>query len=193
MDVLVAVGTNAAYFYSVYIVFKASTSNSFKGKDFFETSSMLISFILLGKYLEVMAKGKSSDALAQLAHLAPDTACLMTFDDHGNLLSEVEIDTQLIQRNDIIKIVPGAKVPVDGVVISGESNVNESTITGEARSIGKSTGDKVLFSLLLHMYKFESSTSPSHASLIKASFDNYLVFESKLIFFQFLTMIASFM
>lgn len=144
MDVLVAVGTNAAYFYSVYIVFKASTSNSFKGKDFFETSSMLISFILLGKYLEVMAKGKSSDALAQLAHLAPDTACLMTFDDHGNLLSEVEIDTQLIQRNDIIKIVPGAKVPVDGVVISGESNVNESTITGEARSIGKSTGDKVI-------------------------------------------------
>ncbi|XP_004149709.2 copper-transporting ATPase HMA4 isoform X2 [Cucumis sativus] len=144
MDVLVAVGTNAAYFYSVYIVFKASTSNSFRGKDFFETSSMLISFILLGKYLEVMAKGKSSDALGKLAHLAPDTACLMNFDDNGSLLSEVEIDTQLIQRNDIIKIVPGAKVPVDGIVIGGESNVNESTITGEARSICKSTGDKVI-------------------------------------------------
>lgn len=146
MDVLVAVGTNAAYFYSVYIVFKASTSNSFRGKDFFEFSSMLISFIQLGKYLEVMAKGKSSDALAKLAHLAPHTACLMTFDDHGNLLSEMEIDTQLIQRNDIIKIVAGAKVPVDGIVISGESNVNESTITGEARSIAKTPGDKVLFS-----------------------------------------------
>ncbi|XP_023533115.1 copper-transporting ATPase HMA4-like, partial [Cucurbita pepo subsp. pepo] len=144
MDVLVAVGTNAAYFYSVYIVFKASTSNSFRGKDFFEFSSMLISFIQLGKYLEVMAKGKSSDALAKLAHLAPHTACLMTFDDHGNLLSEMEIDTQLIQRNDIIKIVAGAKVPVDGIVISGESNVNESTITGEARSIAKTPGDKVI-------------------------------------------------
>ncbi|XP_011649329.1 copper-transporting ATPase HMA4 isoform X3 [Cucumis sativus] len=94
--------------------------------------------------LEVMAKGKSSDALGKLAHLAPDTACLMNFDDNGSLLSEVEIDTQLIQRNDIIKIVPGAKVPVDGIVIGGESNVNESTITGEARSICKSTGDKVI-------------------------------------------------
>lgn len=114
---------------------------------------MLISFILLGKYLEVMAKGKSSDALAQLAHLAPDTACLMTFDDHGNVLSEMEIVTQLIQRNDIIKIVPGAKVPVDGIVISGESNVNESTITGEARLIAKASGDKVPFSCLFHIYE----------------------------------------
>ncbi|XP_022149488.1 copper-transporting ATPase HMA4-like [Momordica charantia] len=144
MDVLVALGTNAAYFYSVYILFKAFTSTSFRGQDFFETSSMLISFILLGKYLEVMAKGKTSDALAKLAHLAPDTACLMTLNDHGNVLSEMEIDTQLIQRNDIVKIVPGAKVPVDGIVISGQSHVNESTITGEAKSILKTPGDKVI-------------------------------------------------
>uniref|UniRef100_A0A1D1XR43 P-type Cu(+) transporter n=1 Tax=Anthurium amnicola TaxID=1678845 RepID=A0A1D1XR43_9ARAE len=144
MDVLVGLGTNAAYFYSIYVVVKASTSNSFEGQDFFETSAMLISFILLGKYLEVMAKGKTSDALAKLTDLAPDTASLLSLDRGGNVISEVEISTQLIQRNDIIKIVPGAKVPVDGVVIRGQSHVNESMITGEARPIAKRPGDKVI-------------------------------------------------
>ena len=143
MDVLVALGTNAAYFYSVYISIKALTSDTFEGEDFFETSAMLISFILLGKYLEVVAKGKTSDALAKLTDLAPDTAYLLTTDDEGNVISEMEISTQLLQRNDIIKIVPGAKVPIDGVVINGQSHVNESMITGEARPIAKRLGDKV--------------------------------------------------
>ena len=78
MDVLVALGTNAAYFYSVYIILKALASDSFEGQDFFETSSMLVSFILLGKYLEVVAKGKTSDALSKLTELAPETALLLT-------------------------------------------------------------------------------------------------------------------
>ena len=144
MDVLVALGTNAAYFYSVYIVIKALTSDKFEGQDFFETSAMLIPFILLGKYLEVLAKGKTSDALSKLTDLAPDTAHLLTLDNDGNVVSEVEISTQLLQRNDIIKIVPGAKVPVDGIVIDGQSHVNESMITGEAIPIAKGPGDKVL-------------------------------------------------
>ncbi|PIN16018.1 Cation transport ATPase [Handroanthus impetiginosus] len=144
MDVLVALGTNAAYFYSIYIMVKALISDSFEGQDFFETSSMLISFILLGKYLEVLAKGKTSDALAKLTELAPDTACLLTLDAQGNVISETEIDTQLIEKNDILKIVPGAKVPVDGVVIDGQSHVNESMITGEALPVAKKPGDKVI-------------------------------------------------
>ncbi|KAK4788888.1 hypothetical protein SAY86_020207 [Trapa natans] len=144
MDVLVALGTNTAYFYSVYIVIKALSSDKFEGHDSFETSAMLISFILLGKYLEVVAKGKTSDALAKLTDLAPDTACLVTLDSDGNVTSEEEISTQLIQRNDIFKIVPGSKVPVDGTVISGQSHVNESMITGEARPIAKRPGDKVI-------------------------------------------------
>lgn len=146
MDVLVALGTNAAYFYSVYVVIKALTSKTFDGQEFFETSAMLISFILLGKYLEVVAKGKTSDALAKLTDLAPDTAYLLTFDGNGNVVSETEINTQLIQRNDVIKIMPGAKVPVDGIIIDGQSHVNESMITGEATPIEKRTGDKVLVS-----------------------------------------------
>lgn len=144
MDVLVALGTNAAYFYSVYIIIKALTSNSFEGQDFFETSAMLISFILLGKYLEVLAKGKTSDALAKLTDLAPEKAHLLIMDNDGNVLSEMEINTQLIQKNDILKIVPGAKVPVDGIVVDGQSHVNESMITGEARPVAKGPGDKVI-------------------------------------------------
>ncbi|RZC65442.1 hypothetical protein C5167_009130 [Papaver somniferum] len=143
MDVLVALGTNAAYFYSLYILIKALCSNSFEGQDFFETSAMLITFILLGKYLEVVAKGKTSDALAKLTDLAPDTAFLLSFDGDGNIISENEISTSLIQKNDVIKIVPGAKVPVDGIVIKGQSHVNESMITGEARPMAKRPGDKV--------------------------------------------------
>ncbi|XP_024983790.1 copper-transporting ATPase HMA4-like isoform X1 [Cynara cardunculus var. scolymus] len=144
MDVLVALGTNAAYFYSVYTVIKASVSDGFEGQDFFETSTMLISFILLGKYLESIAKGKTSDALAKLTDLAPDTACLLTMGDDKNVISETEISTQLIQRNDILKIFPGSKFPVDGIVIDGNGYVNESMITGEAIPIAKSPGDKVI-------------------------------------------------
>lgn len=143
MDVLVALGTNAAYFYSVYVVIKALTSSTFQGQDFFETSSMLISFILLGKYLEIMAKGKTSAALEKLIKLVPDKAFLLAIDTNVNVVTETEIDTELIQKNDIIKIVPGAKIPVDGVVIKGKSCANESMITGESRPVNKIPGDKV--------------------------------------------------
>jgi Cu+-exporting ATPase len=144
MDVLIALGTNAAYFYSVYSVLRAATSHGFKGTDFFETSAMLISFILLGKYLEVLAKGKTSDAIAKLMNLTPDTAILLTLDDEGNVIGEEEIDSRLIQKNDVIKVVPGAKVASDGFVIWGQSHVNESMITGEARPVAKRKGDTVI-------------------------------------------------
>ncbi|KAG9136270.1 hypothetical protein Leryth_003865 [Lithospermum erythrorhizon] len=144
MDVLVALGTNAAYFYSVYIMLKMLTSDSFEGQDFFETSAMLISFILLGKYLEVLAKGKTSDALAKLTTLAPDSARLLTTDRDGTIISESKISTPLIQKNDLLKILPGEKIPVDGVVVDGQSYVNESMITGESRPVAKRPGDKVI-------------------------------------------------
>nr|GMD65868.1 probable copper-transporting ATPase HMA5 [Ipomoea batatas] len=144
MDVLIALGTNAAYFYSVYSVLRAATSTDFKSSDFFETSSMLISFILLGKYLEVLAKGKTSEAIAKLMDLAPDAATLLTLDDEGNVVNEEEIDSRLIQKNDVIKILPGAKVACDGFVIWGQSHVNESMITGESRPVAKRKGEMVI-------------------------------------------------
>ncbi|KAL2348044.1 hypothetical protein Fmac_002044 [Flemingia macrophylla] len=144
MDVLIALGTNAAYFYSLYVVERAAFSRHFKGSDFFETSSMLISFILLGKYLEVLAKGRTSQAIAKLMDLTPETATLLIHDDEGNVVGEKQIDSQLIQKDDVIKVVPGAKVASDGFVISGQSHVNESMITGEARPVGKRVGNMVI-------------------------------------------------
>ncbi|KAK4262751.1 hypothetical protein QN277_028268 [Acacia crassicarpa] len=144
MDVLIALGTNAAYFYSVYSVLRAASSPHFEGTDFFETSAMLISFILLGKYLEVFTKGKTSNAIAKLMNLTPDTAILLTLDDEGNVANEEEIDSRLIQKNDLIKIIPGAKVASDGFVVWGQSHVNESMITGEARPVAKRKGDPVI-------------------------------------------------
>lgn len=144
MDVLIALGTNAAYFYSVYSVLRAATSTDLEGTDFFETSSMLISFILLGKYLEVLAKGKTSEAIAKLMDLAPETATLLSLDGEGNVRSEEVVDSRLIQKNDVIKIIPGAKVACDGYVLWGESHVNESMITGESRPVVKKKGDAVI-------------------------------------------------
>ncbi|XP_074317462.1 putative copper-transporting ATPase HMA5 [Silene latifolia] len=144
MDVLIALGTNAAYFYSVYTVLRAATSKHFEGTDFFETSAMLISFVLLGKYLEVLAKGKTSAAIAKLMDLAPETATLLTLDPNGNVLTEKEIDSRLIQKNDVLKVIPGAKVACDGIVTWGQSYVNESMITGESRPVPKRKGDVVI-------------------------------------------------
>jgi Cu+-exporting ATPase len=76
--------------------------------------------------------------------LAPGTAILLTLDDQGNVSSEEEIDSRLIQRNDVIKIIPGAKIASDGFVIWGQSHVNESMITGEARPVAKRKGDTVI-------------------------------------------------
>ncbi|KAH9775615.1 putative copper-transporting ATPase HMA5 [Citrus sinensis] len=121
MDVLIALGTNAAYFYSVYSVLRAA----------------------LSPYFIVLAKGKTSEAIAKLLDLAPETATLLTMDEEGNVISEEEIDSRLIQRNDVIKIIPGAKVASDGYVLWGKSYVNESMITGEARPVAKREGDTV--------------------------------------------------
>jgi len=144
MDVLIALGTNAAYFYSVYSVIRAATSEDYMGTDFFETSSMLISFIILGKFLEILAKGKTSEAIAKLMDLAPDTATLLSYDSEGNVVDEREIDSRLIQKNDVIKVMPGGKVASDGFVIWGQSHVNESMITGESQPVAKRKGDNVI-------------------------------------------------
>ncbi|XP_021737198.1 copper-transporting ATPase RAN1-like [Chenopodium quinoa] len=131
MDVLVALGTSASYFYSVCaLLYGAATG--FWSPTYFETSAMLITFVLLGKYLESLAKGKTSDAIKKLVELAPATALLLVKDKGGKCLGEREIDALLIQPGDPLKVLPGTKVPVDGVVLWGSSYVNESMVTGES-------------------------------------------------------------
>lgn len=143
MDVLVALGTTAAYVYSVSAVLYGAATG-IQLPTYFETSAMLITFVLLGKYLEVLAKGKTSEAIGKLLQLAPTSALLLTLDASGRVLTEREIDAQLIQRGDILKVLPGAKVPADGLCTFGQSHVNESMITGEANEVAKVVGDSVI-------------------------------------------------
>ena len=149
MDVLVALGTSASYFYSVISILHHHfaghhASGEFEATDFFETSAMLITFILLGKYLECRAKGQTSEAITKLMQLAPTTATLLMTDEDGRVLSEEIIEAKLVQHGDLLKVLPGAKVPTDGEVMYGKSLVDESMITGESIPVQKVPGDQVI-------------------------------------------------
>ncbi|KAL5200096.1 hypothetical protein ABZP36_021299 [Zizania latifolia] len=143
MDVLVVLGTTASYVYSVCaLVYGAFTG--FRPPIYFETSAMIITFVLFGKYLEVLAKGKTSDAIKKLVELVPATALLLLKDKEGKYVEEREIDALLVQPGDILKVLPGSKVPADGVVVWGASHVNESMITGESAPIPKEVSSVVI-------------------------------------------------
>ncbi|TYK13381.1 copper-transporting ATPase RAN1 [Cucumis melo var. makuwa] len=143
MDVLVALGTTASYVYSVCALLYGAVTG-FWSPTYFETSAMLITFVLLGKYLECLAKGKTSDAIKKLVELAPATALLLIRDKGGNLIEEREIDALLIQPGDVLKVLPGTKIPADGVVVWGSSYVNESMVTGESIPVLKEVSSNVI-------------------------------------------------
>jgi Cu+-exporting ATPase len=134
MDVLVALGTSAAYFYSLAAYFGLLGPH----RDvFFETSAMLIAFIRLGKYLEARARGKASEALKKLLHLQADKACLVT--EEG----EKEVPASVIRVGDVVLVRAGDIIPVDGEVLDGGGAVNESMVTGESLPVLKKPGDPV--------------------------------------------------
>jgi Cu+-exporting ATPase len=147
MDVLVALGTSCAYFYSSFSLLFSFIGHTgpvelkpmHMTMTFFDTSSTLISFILLGKYLEIVAKGKTSEAIRKLMSMQATKAVLVT---DGK--EEKEIDIDLVHRGDILKVVPGDKFPTDGEVVSGRSSADESIITGESMAVLKKPGDKVI-------------------------------------------------
>ncbi|XP_027358787.1 copper-transporting ATPase RAN1-like isoform X1 [Abrus precatorius] len=143
MDVLVAVGTTASYVYSVCALLYGALTG-FWSPTYFETSAMLITFVLLGKYLECLAKGKTSDAIKKLVELAPATALLVVKDKGGRSIEEREIDSLLVHPGDTLKVLPGAKVPADGIVTWGSSYVNESMVTGESVPISKEVNASVI-------------------------------------------------
>lgn len=160
MDFLVAMGTSAAYFYSAFaVVYAVASARTEKegselsghheddkdlhaaehGAHFFETSAVLITFVILGKLLESLAKARTSEALARLADLSSSSALLLEEGD-----SEArEIPVELLGRGDVVQIVPGGKVPADGVVTSGVSTIDESMLTGESSPAAKRVGDRV--------------------------------------------------
>ncbi|HWO96268.1 MAG TPA: heavy metal translocating P-type ATPase [Bacillus sp. (in: firmicutes)] len=138
MDVLVALGTSAAYFYSLYLSLVSSGSGTHMVELYFETSAVLITLIILGKLFEAKAKGRSSEAIKKLMGLQAKTATVVR---DGK---EMEIPLEQVVTGDIIYVKPGEKVPVDGEIIEGRSALDESMLTGESVPVDKTVGDAVI-------------------------------------------------
>lgn len=145
MDTLIAIGTSSAYVYSVAATFVPALAME---PVFFETSALLLTFVLLGKLLEARAKGKTSDAIKKLMGLAPKTARVV----RG--ASEVDVPIEQVVAGDIVVVRPGEKVPVDGIVIEGASSVDESMLTGESIPVEKNVGDTVIGATLNKLGSF---------------------------------------
>lgn len=142
MDVLVALGTSAAYFYSLYSAIQSIGSPTHMVELYFETSSILITLIILGKLFEAKAKGRSSEAIKKLMGLQAKTATVL----RDGIEQKVPLENVL--ENDIVYVKPGEKVPVDGVVIEGSSAVDESMLTGESVPVDKAIEDPVIDSTI---------------------------------------------
>ncbi|ACV62907.1 heavy metal translocating P-type ATPase [Desulfofarcimen acetoxidans DSM 771] len=150
MSVLVALGTSAAYFYSVAVTFFGSRLGL--NEVYYEAGALVITLVLLGKMLESIAKGKTSEAIKKLMGLQPKTARIIK---NGQ---EVEIQVDEVRVGDLVVVRPGEKIPVDGIVREGISSIDESMLTGESMPVDKKTGDQVVAATInkLGTFKFEA-------------------------------------
>jgi Cu+-exporting ATPase len=171
MSLLIAIGTTCAYVYALIDVITAlrtpmdpmmpgddtrtspfsSSGKTGGGEHFFETASTLITFVILGRLLEAIAKGKTSEALTKLTDMQASTATLLLIDPTTNqILGEKEVPASTLEPGDMVKVNRGSKIPADGVVHSGESSVDESFITGESLPVRKEPGMEVIGSSINH-------------------------------------------
>jgi P-type Cu+ transporter len=148
MDVLVALGSSAAYFYSIPIAL-----GMIPGHVYFETSAVIITLVKLGKFFEAKAKGGASDAIRKLIDLRPRKAYVVR---DG---IEVEVRVDEVEVGDLVLVHPGEKIPVDGVVVDGRSSVDESMLTGESMPVEKTPGQEVIGGTInkLGLLKFEAT------------------------------------
>ncbi len=142
MDVLVSLGTSAAYFYSLYLSILSIGSNQIMVELYFETSAILLTLIILGKLFEAKAKGRSSEAIKKLMGLQVKTAMVVREGE------EMELPLEEVTVGDIILVKPGEKFPVDGEIVEGRSTIDESMITGESIPVDKTIGDNVIGSTI---------------------------------------------
>ena len=139
MDSLIAIGTSAAFIYGVYALVEIIGGNHAMVMElYFETAAVIITLILLGKYLETVSKGKTSEAIKQLMGLQPKTAIVI---QDGK---EITLPIEEVEVGDIIVVRPGERIPVDGVVIEGYTSVDESMLTGESIPVEKKPSDKII-------------------------------------------------
>ena len=137
MDSLIAIGTSAAYFYSVYVILFVA-----EGHQYFEISAVLITLVLLGKYLEARAKSRTSEAISKLLKIGAKTALVIR---KGK---EIHIPIEQVVVGDLIRVKPGEKIPVDGIIVEGHSAIDESMVTGESIPVEKKKGDSVIGSTI---------------------------------------------
>ncbi len=137
MDVLIVTGTSAAYFYSIYEGIKSIIGN-YHPHLYFETSAVLITLVLLGKYMESNAKGRTKEAIEKLLSLQAKEATVIRDEE------EIKVPLEDVKKGDVVIVKPGEKIPVDGIVISGNSSVDESMLTGESIPVEKNAGDEVI-------------------------------------------------
>ncbi len=140
MDTLIATGTSAAYFYSTLVTLQAFVNLPIKFPEatYFDASALIIAFILTGKYLEHVVKGKASDSIRKLMDLQPRIAHVVT--ESG----EVDVPVEKVDEGNIMLVKPGEKIPTDGIVIEGYSSVDEKMITGESIPVEKKVNDQVI-------------------------------------------------
>ena len=148
MDSLIALGSGAALVYGIFAMYRISYGlgygdmavvEHYSHDLYFESSGTILTLITVGKYLESRSKGKTSEAITKLMNLAPKVAILVTEDGQ-----EKEVPTESLQKGDIFLVKPGSLVPVDGIVLEGNSSVNEAAITGESVPVEKQAGDHVV-------------------------------------------------
>ncbi|MDO8504739.1 MAG: heavy metal translocating P-type ATPase [Candidatus Liptonbacteria bacterium] len=152
MDSLVAIGTSVAFLYSVFAVFfpQVIKSAGVEAMPYFDVSTLVIGLILLGRYFEAKAKAGTSEAIKKLIGLQAKTARVLrqaSFDgaqDRQDKAVEIDIPIEEVKIGDILRVRPGEKIPVDGVIIEGESSIDESMVTGESMPSDKSVGAKVI-------------------------------------------------
>lgn len=146
MDTLVALGSSAAFIYSTYALFAMTNAQlagdmngvmTYMNEFYFESAAMILTLITVGKTLEARSKGKTTDALKSLIKLAPKTAVILV---DGK---ETQVSIEKVKKGDIFVVRPGESIPVDGIIIEGNSAVNESALTGESIPVDKSKGDVV--------------------------------------------------
>lgn len=140
MNTLVAVGTLAAFGFSLLatVAPEIFTERALEAGLYYDVSAVIITFILLGKYLEARARGRASQAIKKLMGLSPKTARLVK----DGVDSEISLDSVAV--GDVLRVVPGDKIPVDGIILEGSSSIDESMITGESMPVGKKSGDAVI-------------------------------------------------